>query len=278
MIVTNNNTLADAVLDIRPPTGLSPTLIFGSGTATPKTGPVPTQDANILRGSTRVYTWTYELDGTDNTVFRFTAQIQGQKSNTATADVTIEPLKITSTDYSSNSGIVTMNYTSFQYTQGLQWKKGWALLKGDKAGFQLNVTNNNVTGRLWLSKNTVFAIDALGDAAEKVYYITNYTRAGTADPEIKYLNGTASPYTCPGLSPQGPDDYCLSIGPQKTMTLYFSAANPNDGTVTSSLPAQTNRFAASLIIFGKFCNDGLLKNCTGTLYGQNLPFIGIDVQ
>lgn len=278
MIVTHNNTLADAVLDIKPPTTLSWAPTPSGGSPAPNavkiSGPDPTQDPNILAGSVRAYTWIYELTGQNNTKFTFSGQLQGGKSNTPTVDVTLRLLKITSTDYSTNSGIITMEYTSFRWTQVNAWNPGWSITKGEDTAFKVTVTNNNLTGTLWLSKNALFLMDRVGTANEYPFYITNETTTGSPDPVI------TKAFKCPGQSPIPPDDYCLKIlsaqnAPNNKIILFFAAKDPNSNVVAAP-GATVDRYAGTFIIFGKFCDDGLPKTCTGTQYGQNLPFMGIE--
>ncbi|MFY3741156.1 MAG: hypothetical protein HMLIMOIP_001604 [Candidatus Nitrosomirales archaeon] len=272
MLVTHNNTLADAVLDIKPPTTLSWAATPSSGSPTPNavkiSGPDPTQDPNILRGSVRAYTWTYELTSQNNTKFTFSGQLQGGKSNTPTVDVTSRLLKITSTDYSTNSGILTINYTSFHFTQlGGAWTKGWSIQGGERTAFKVNMTNNNLTGTFWISRFTTFTLDPLGSANDVPFYITNETIPGSGSPNIN------KPYTCP--APYA-NDFCKSVPPGGTLTLIFAGSTPNEGAGTmgvNQLSNTPNRYAGNILIFGKFAAN---KNDIGTQYGQNLPFMGID--
>jgi len=277
MLVTHNNTLADAVLNIEPDTLQITPSPSGTGSATLVSGfPVPAKDASIMQGGTRSYTWVYEVLGQNNTQFTVVGKLKEQKSNTDTITFSTRLVKVTATDYATTAGILTISYTSFRYTQDdNQWHAGWNISKGEKTAFMLDLTNNNVSGTFWISKFTMFDLDPIGSANDIPWYITNHTNPSMAGPNIDKA------FKCPGIgSPaQFVDEYCLSILPGKTIPIYFAADGPGEGPGTArvqSVPNSVDRYAGFIIVYGKFCNEGALKDCTGIQYGQNLPFMAVN--
>ncbi len=268
MLVTHNNTLADAVLNIEPGANLGnpPTVTpSGTGSATLKSGyPNPAKDPSILRGSTRSYTYVYEVTGQNNTQITFSGGLKNSKSINATVSVDVRSLKITSTDYSTNSGILTINYTSFRYTQTPSWSEGWSIAKNTKTGFRVNVTNNNVDTTLWLSSKSVFSLSNVEASNTFAFFIVNMTTPGSPP--------TNTAFSCPAESPLGPNEYCLKLGPKETKRLYFSSDKVLLTTPNTISGNGVDILSGNLLLFGKFCNS---HTCTGTLYGQNLPFMGI---
>jgi hypothetical protein len=275
MLVTHNNTLADAVLNIVPGANLSPSITpSGTGSATLKSGyPTPAMDSSILRGSTRSYTYVYEVTGQNNTQITFSGGLKNSQSINSTVSVELRTLKITATDYATMAGLLTIDYDSFRWAQGTGWNAGWSLLAADKAAFQVNMTNNNVTGTLWISKYTSFVLDPIG-ASSQAYYITNFTRATASDPEIKYLpstNTTTSQYTC---TEGGLNDFCINVAPGQTKTLYFAAKTPQDTALQVNIGG--GRYSGSFLLFGKFTTCHTCGSST-SMYGQYLPFMAIEI-
>src|SRR5574341_382760 len=276
MLVTHNNTLADAVLNIEPefnpPTpNIDPP---GTGTATlVGTGPTPAKDASIIKGGTRSYTWVYEITGQNNTQFTFQGRLKDGKSNTDSVTFSTRLVKVTATDYATTAGILTIDYASFRYTQqGSSWTPGWTV-DNDYVAFKMDLTNNNVSGTFWISKYTMFDLDPIGSAADTAWYLTNRTDDGGTRPEIYQA------FTCPAYGSVPANEYCLSIPSQGTRTLYFGGDAPN------ALPGSpyhvpkltsTGKYSAFIIIYGKFCNAGAAKDCSGIKYAQNLPFMAVE--
>jgi len=279
MLVTHNNTLADAVVNIEPefnpPTpNIDPP---GTGTATlVGTGPTPAKDASIIKGGTRSYTWVYEITGQNNTQFTFTGRLKGEKSNTDSVTFSTRLVKITATEYATTAGILTINYTTFRYTQqSSAWTAGWTV-DNDKVAFKMDLTNNNVSGTFWISKYTMFDLDPVGSAADTPWYITNKTNDGGTPPDPPDIYQA---FKCPAYNGQFLDEYCLSVPQQGTLTLYFAGDAPN------ALPgppnpvpqiSSTGKYYGFIMIYGKFCNAGAAKDCSGTKYAQNLPFMAIE--
>ena len=267
MLVTHNNTLADAVVNIEPESfSTNPTDPLNFATLVPGS-PTPSKYSSILFGSTRSFTWLYEVTGQNNTQFTFTGKLKDGKSNTASVDFYTRIVKFASSDYATNAGIFTMNYTSFRWTQESgQWMTGWSLSATKGTGFKIEVKNNNKTHALWLSKLSVLVLDRVGPVNDAAFYITNITNPASPEPLI-------TKYTC-----SNPDDYCLKINStdagNNKATLYFSATKEQLDTVNKI--GNVNRYQAYILILGKLCPQDDPKSCTGILYGQNLPFIALE--
>jgi len=274
MLVTHNNTLADAVLNIEPQlTALLPSPP-GTGSVTAVSGyPTPAKDANIILGGTRSYTWVYEVAGQNDTQFTFQGRLKDGKSNTDSVAFYTRILKVTTTDYATTAGILTIDYTSFRYTQhGDPWAPGWTIDSANKTGFKLDLNNNNASGTFWISKFTMFDLDPIGTAGDTAWYITNETSPGGNPPKIEKA------FKCPAYGSVPANEYCLSIPKRQKLILYFAGINPNDGPGVAGVQQLTSKgqHSAFIIIYGKFCDAGAAKDCPGTPYAQNLPFMAIQ--
>jgi len=163
-----------------------------------------------------------------------------------------------------------LNYTTFQFTQDTgQWKTGWDLAANKNTTLKIDFINNNKTHALWVSKFSAFVFDRVGTANDYAFYITNITNPGTPDPTI-------TAYTCPNPAP---NDYCLKINSSDAgnnkVTVHFGAKNEQTTELNKIGPI--NRYQGYILMFGKFCPQNDPKSCNGIQYGQNLPFIAIEV-
>jgi hypothetical protein len=122
----------------------------------------------------------------------------------------------------------------------------------------------------------MFDLDPVGSANDITWYITNRTSPTTGDPNIDVA------FTCPAFTGQfgsvPQHEYCLSIPKGGTLTLYLAATKENGATVQSlsNSGADPDQYLTFIIAYGKFCNENEDKSCTGTQYGQNLPFMAIN--
>ncbi len=276
MMVTHNNTLADAVVNIEPeivqPITINPsnplntaTLVAGS--------PTPSKYSSIIFGSTRSFTWLYEVTGQNNTQFTFQGRLKDGKSNTDSVTFYSRIVKFASSDYATNAGVVWLNYTSFRYTQNSgQWEEGWDLNGTRGTGFKVDVTNNNKTHALWVSKASVIVFDKIGAAVDSAFYITNITNPDSGDPGS---DPDLTAYTCPNPAP---NDYCLKINSSDAgnnkVTLYFAATDEQLGTANNF--GNVNRYVGYILVFGKYCPQNDSKSCIGIKYAQNLPFMAVE--
>ena len=261
MIVTNNGSstltnIAPVQPFNPPPTGSA---LCTYGTASPS-------KYNVLPpGGTATFTWDVVVSGQSNNSCTFTAGLKnGYPGNTATAKFTVTTIRVTSTDWSTNTGIMTIGYTSFKWSQGNGWNTGWQL-KTKEAVFSLNVTNNNATSgaNFYISKQTSLIFHETGNAGDKMWYISKNVDVTTTPPQI------SQPYTCSG-SPS--DDFCVSIPPQGWKILNFTATVTSGGTVQKF--ADTGQYLVYLAMFGKFSSS---QSAPGNEYAQNLPYIAVNI-
>lgn len=268
MLVEHNNTLADAVLNIAP-NSLTITTPSG-GSYFYKSGPDPVSDPSIMRGSSRSYTWIYQLYGNNATSFTITGSLQNSQSNVSPPiTVTVGTVKVTSTDLSKTSGILTITYGSFRQTTGTAWSSGMAVTAGANTAFKMDITNNNSTGgcnggnpncTYWLSKSTSFNLLQLS--------------GGTNPTPFYIVNGvTLSPLSLTAYSCSGQNDFCLSIPPGQTVTIYFGAANPSTINL-QKVPINVNIYTGNIALFGKFASNGGAQG--PTIFGQNISVISLS--
>ncbi len=262
MIVTNNGS---SIL-----TNMVPTLTLQSGSVCTVGSVSPSSYNTLSPGNTITFTWTVTVlqsaNNGDSCTYR--AQLQnGYANNYAQATITENDVTFASTTLAQNSGILTLNYTTFRYTTGTTWTAGWGPPGANNVAFIVNMTNNNQTAgsNLYLSKYTLlYTTTTVGGASSSDYYIVNNV--------TKTLGATA--YSCAGPPS---NDYCLSVGPGKTVTLQFYASNVGGSTQTAAnkLPNPNISQSLNLIIFGKYAT---CQNCACSLYGQLLPYIGLLTQ
>lgn len=258
MIITNNST--SNLANISPST---PTL-SGSSTATCTLGSVsPTSYNTLPPGGTAVFSWSLKVSGASGKTCIYTAMLQnGFPGNTAqtTATVTLVNLA-TSTTYASNSGILTINYTTFRWSQGNGWQTGWAVPNSKNTVFKIDITNNNSTAgtNFYFSKYSQFVlIPDVPNGNGWPWYIVNATNVNNTSPSI-------TSYDC------GNHDYCISIPPSGTATLYFGVDKAGAGASIPNSPS-ISQYIAFIIIYGKYSAS---SGGGGTSYGQNIPVMGV---
>ncbi len=257
MILTNNGsgTLTNiAPAPLPPPTG----------SASCTAGQVNPSSYNILApGQTAVFTWAVKAKASfDGFSCTYTASLQnGYPGQSVQATITVNAIQLSSTTFAQNSGIIVLNFTTFQWTQGGQWNTGWSIPGNQYTVFKLNMTNNNATTstNLYLSKNTEIVLKDTQSAATTPYFIVNAT---TLSPL-----GIQSYSGCNGVN-----DYCISLPYGKQVTLYF-AASQQGGTTMKKVQASSTEAMAFIVVYGKFSTS---QGAPGSLYGQNLPYIGIE--
>jgi hypothetical protein len=253
MIVTNNG--SSILTNIAPAVLPAPT-----GLATCTASLVNPASYNILLpGSTAIFKWDVTVSGANAQTCTYTLNqpLQNGYFQTVQATVTVNVITFTQTNLAQNTGILTLNYSTFRWTQdGTSWNTGWAFPAGAVA-FSVQVTNYNTTGDFWISKVSQFAFQqSVGGQNNKNFFIVNQT---TSSP----FNGI--PYTCGGSG------FCKKISAGQMVTLYFTAitsAGPTPSTLCG--PSQ---YANSMLMFGKFASS---QGATGTLYAQTLPYIAVQ--
>ena len=263
MLVTNNG--SSTITNIIPTT---PTI---SGTAVCTLSQASPSTYNTLApGNTAVFTWTVSIvSGVNNQYCDFTSTppIQnGYSGQTVTARVTVNLITFSQTLLAQNTGILTLNYTTFRWTQSSgtstgDWFTGWSMPGAPNTVFRFNVTNNNATSDLYISYNSVMVIRGVGSSNILAFYIINSTTPGSPF--------TITPYTC-----SNPNDYCLKVPAGKTGVLYFGANRAQAGSTSptqSSLSGAT-QYYTNLLLYGKFSTS---KTNPGSTYAQSLPYIAI---
>ena len=258
MIVTNNgsSTLTNiAPAPLPPPTG----------SASCTAGQVNPSSYNILvPGQTAVFTWVVKAKApVDNWSCTYTASLQnGYPGQSVQATITVNAIQLSSTTFAQNSGILTLNYTTFGWTVGNQWNTGWSMQAHTATVFKLNMTNNNATAttNLYISKNSqILVLDNQG-ANSVPFFIVNTTSS------LSPLG--VQPYSgCNGVN-----DYCVSLPYGKQVTLYFAAKSQGANSIQSGLNSG-HEGAAFLLIYGKYSTS---QGASGSLYGQNLPYMGFE--
>jgi len=265
MLVTNNGT--GTLTNVTPATPTNT-----AGTADSCGTPVlvgPSNYNTLPPGSSATFSWNVIVQGSiTGMTCTYRAQLQnGYTGNYAQTVITIKEISFTSTTLAQNSGILTLNYTTLRWSEGTSWTAGWGPPGSNNIAFYVNVTNNNQTqgSNLYISKNSLlYTTTTSGGASSQAYYIVNNV--------TKTLSATA--YSCAGPPA---NDYCLNVGPGKSITLQFYAASVGGSTQpgSSKLPVPGTALALNLIIFGKYAT---CQNCVGSEYGQLLPYNGILTQ
>ena len=263
MIVTNNGS---SIL-----TNVSPNILPSSnGTALCAAGTVSPSSYNSLApGGTAIFKWDVTATsgglGSQACSYVLTQPLQNGYSQTVKATITVSPIQFSSTNLSANTGVMTINYTSFRWEQGNGWKKGWAFPAApgnqpnnqQNTGFSMNVTNNNSTMDFYIDNHTQSYFSNTNTGSNLQLFIVNKTDA---------FNNTLVPYTCPSK----PSNYCVVIPAGKTVPLYFGVKTLQGSDMTNLGTANT--YMMQLLLYGKFAPS---KNVAGTEYAQDIPFIAI---
>ncbi|VVC06240.1 NPCBM-associated, NEW3 domain of alpha-galactosidase [uncultured archaeon] len=257
MVVANNST--GTVGTTANP--ITPVLSAPSGTATCTAGSVsPTSYKNVAPGNTVTFTWDVTVDGLTTNSCTYTASLASPYNGYSTSPsttITLTDVTFASTTLAQNTGILSLNYTTFRwYQSGSSWNNGWEFPTATGTAFKMNVTNNNYTGTFWISKYTQLFVTRASGGNNFQFFIVNTTSLNPLTNQ-KYDG-------CNGVH-----DYCKSIAPGSTGTIYFSAGTLQ-GTTAGSVQ-QGDQYAATILLYGKFTTGG--QSGSGNQYGQTLPFI-----
>ena len=257
MTVTNNGsgTLTNLVPVLSP---------VGSPTATCTPDPVsPSGYDTLAPGSTAIFSWAVKVTGTqDGQTCTYRAQLQnGYLNNFAEATITETIVTLSSTNYATNAGVLTIDYTSFRWAQTNSWKSGWQFPDGN-TGFSIILANNNQTTggyKLWISENTqLFFQAAGGTAAPTSFYIVNSVN-------LNPTGATVSKYT--------PDNHQSAANGGGTTTLYFGSklqGSKSQGGTIQDMP--DGEYVGFIVLYGKFAIN---QGDTGTQYAQTIPFVAV---
>jgi hypothetical protein len=262
LIVTNNST--GTLTNISPS---SPVLSGSGSTYCSISSASPTRYNTLAPGNTAIFKWdvtiSSQASGGLTCTYTFNPVLQNGYPQTVWGTLNITPVSLTTSTYAQASGLLTINYTSFKWTQGNQWNNGWSVPSATVTDFQVTLANNNQTGggyNLWLSKNTqMYMLQAqLGSNAKIVPY-----------PFFIASPLPSNPPTPPNLT--GYTDYSQGVPNQGgAITLYFGAVSAGSNTQAGTL--QSGAYFGFLAIYGKFAvNSG----DPGTSYAQNIPFMAV---
>lgn len=253
MTVTNNGT--SMVTDLVPV--LTPN---GVPTATCISDPVsPPKYATLFPGSTAIFSWAVKATGiSDGQSCSYGAYLQnGYSKNYANATITTKLVTFGNTNLAQNTGILTLNYTTFRWTQGNTWNTGWSFPSGTNTVLKMNMTNNNSTSDFYISANTQIYYSRTAGANSGQFFLANKTSS---------LSPLAlQSYTCPS-----PNDYCIKIPAGQSITLYFGASS-KQGSGLKSI-GQTDNYFTIILLYGKFSTS---QAASGNSYAQSLPYIAL---
>ncbi len=287
MLVQNNSTLADSVANITPTLPTVTVSPSNGGSYQLASGPTPASYPSIVKGSSAAFTWSYKLTGSNGTIFTFSAGLANSQSNTASTSASLYAVQLSSTTYAVNAGVLTLNYTSFKWTQndGV-WHSNWSINSGTAlTGFRIDIANNNSTGDLWLSKYSAIVVGQVGSASTSPWFIVNLvTPATNLNQCSSSFNGmplgTKLPctYGYGGCLPVGSTDYCQVIPAGQKVSVYAAATVINGNTPQNIGGNAGTQYLVQTLMIGRFCATGLSSVCSagaGTSYAQNIPFIAL---
>lgn len=260
MIVTNNG--SSVLTNVTPSALPSP-----SGSASCSAGTVsPSSYATLPPGGTAVFNWDITASmsglGAVSCTYTLTQPLQNGYHQTVQTTISVQPITFTQTLLAQNTGIMTLNYSTFRFTQDSgqysgAWNTGWNFTAAKKTGFKINMTNNNSTSDFYVSSYSQIYFARTGAGTTDVIWIVDSITPG-------------SPYT---MSPycSGSGDWCLRIPSGKTVTLYFGSYGKNNREAASlgSL-GSADDYYTTMILYGKFSNS---PSSTGTRYAQALPYV-----
>jgi hypothetical protein len=254
MIVTNNGS---SILTNIAPAALPAT----TGLATCTAGSVsPASYNTILPGSTAIFKWDVTVSGANGQTCTYTLNqpLRNGYSQTVQATITVNVITFSQTNLAQNTGVLTMNYTTFRWTQGTTWNIGWSFPGANRTSFSVQMTNNNSTGDFYVASYSQLAFQP--------------SVAGTNNISFFIVNAT----TFSPLGVRGFDctihEYCVKIPTGQTVTLYF-AASTRQGTSINSLASNTQYYNV-MLMYGKFAAN---QTATGTPYAQTIPYIAVIV-
>lgn len=249
MVVTNNQT---GTL-----TNLVPTITKTAYTAAcnPSATPTPPSVSTLAPGSTAVFKWDLKITGSDGKFCTYSASLtNGYPGNTASTTVTINAITATSSNWSTTWGILSLNYTTLQWTQngGATWNNAWSVPCCVNTVWRVDISNNDPTRSFIFNGNSTlvaFGTSPGSNTATQWYLIKNDYPPTHAYP----TNGQ-------------------TVIANSTSKLYFgssAAAGTSGVNIGNSAKGQ---YAISIILFG-YWNSVQSNN----FFGQNIPYEGIII-
>lgn len=275
MSVTNNAKDVDSIHDLQPTIAVSSTCV-GAG-CPPAITPIsaPSSIKSLARDSTALFKWTYNVAGPVNSTVTFTGSLIGASpSNSVSDSVSIKPViadisSITSI-IATNTGILTMNFTSFQFcnpapagdncaSNSSDWKPGWQVQDDTPYLWRVNVTNNGAYD-IYLDTNTAILI------------LQAQSGGGGNLPTTMFIKADS---TTTNENPGAYTNYSKILQADKLYyTIYFGVTTAG-GSMLQTIP-DPGIYAVNLILFGfSDTNDDGFYDSTAP-YSQNLPFQGLN--
>ena len=281
MVVINNST--GTLTNVSPSSLPSPTYGIGNtGNLQCNAGVVsPVKYDTLAPGSVAFFTWditTTGGNGGDTCTYNITQPLRNGylQSTSPPTPLTITVVSLSSTTYAQNSGVVTIDYTSFRWTQGGTWHNDWQFSGNTVTDFKMQFANNNQTVgpqgqqyKLWLSKHSQMVLTPTDYGTGNSVHVP-YTFFIT-----KPISDT--PSTPPSLT--GYTDYFQGISSQGGVgTVYFGAYDQGsdkqlDGSSGRPSPLAPGTYYGIIIIYGKFTVNA--NDNTGGQYAQTLPFMAV---
>ncbi|SHO46744.1 conserved exported hypothetical protein [Nitrosotalea sinensis] len=264
MVITNNgsNTLTNIIPN---------TPIQTAGFATCSLGNVvPTKYDTLPPGSTAIFKWDVIVKtGSDSQSCTFTASPplqNGYTRQSVSAKVTITVITFTQTLLAKNTGILTLDYTSFRWTQDAApyagaWQTGWSFPSSPHTVFAVNVTNNNATSDFYVSANSQVFYRGTSSSNTNSFWLVNGTSGTSQAPSFPLKQ-----YTCGGQN-----DFCTKIPAGRTAVLYFGAGalQGGNGKPTQHLN-QADTYFTVMLLYGKYSDS---QTNSGSQYSQSLPYL-----
>lgn len=256
MVVTNNG--SSTLTNITPaslptPTGLASCVASAAS---------PSIFNSLPPGGTAIFKWdivaTSGGSGSQTCTYTLTKPLQNGYHQILQATITVSPVRFTSTNLSAITGVLTINYTSFQYSQGSGWKNGWSIPSApgsqQTTGFSFYITNNNSTADFYIDSHTQIYFKETGTSNSVLLYIMNST-----DP----FSNTGTSYTCPNSN-----NFCVKIPAGKSINLYFGSITMQNNNMGNL--GHVDTYYMALLLYGKFIQNGV-----STEYAQDIPFMAI---
>ncbi|MBI3640200.1 MAG: hypothetical protein HY223_07795 [Thaumarchaeota archaeon] len=240
-------------------TTITPVLANPSGTLTCTAGSViPASYKNLAPGNTAIFAWNVTLSGANGQTCAYSASLASPYNGySASATITGSAVTFAETTLAQNTGILSLNYTTFRWTQGNTWNTGWSFPHASSTVIKVNMTNNNSTSDFYISANTQVYFSRTGGGNSGQFFLVNTTSS------LSPLGLQA--YTCPS-----PNDYCIKIPAGKSVPLYFGATTKQGNNLNNL--GFTDNFFTIMLIYGKFSTS---QAAAGNSYAQSLPYIAL---
>jgi len=284
LYVINDQNDAQSVHNINPTMNTPETLNCGGAnqpscpTVTQKgSNPLPVE--TLTTGGMAAFKWVYHIGGSSSAAgatVRFTATLGG---NSVSDELTVTQITIGQTNFASQSGTVTIEYETLQWTQKVapspyvscpDWNNGWRIPptggQNPWTFFSINMTNHDQDNDIIIDNRSVFYLYDIKNGVAKPFFVVKVTEpiSDCSSPVQAYtVDATATPVPPDAIIlPDAEPDYATPV------TMYFAVKTEGQGSSNDIQSTPTGTYAGSFIIFGKLGS---------VMYGQNIPFMGIEV-